>query len=563
MEQAPVDLADYELFSRNILKIKHKITSEMVPLVPTPVQVKFRACKAPRRIAVKARQGGLSTDTLGYFFHGTITSKNQSAMTIAHETGVTEDLLMKVRLFYENMPESWRPKLEYASKHEFFWPLLNSSFRLGTAGGKGVAVGRTVNRLHFSEMGKYNNADAKDTFLQALASVPDSGEVVVESTAEGAGNYFHELWKKAVWDKERGVNHFKVFSPIFISWMDDPTCALKLFKGENLDEFYPLDKELREYEDRLNLTPEQRKWHRITRDQFKELFPQEYPSTPEEAFLANARCYFNTASIQGYRKNVEKPYVVGRLQTVGKEVHIAEDPDGFLKVWKLPCPDKPYVVFGDVAEGLEHGDYSCAYVYSPWDMDFVACWHGHVDPDLYADELAMLGKYYTGLDHRVALVGVESNNHGILTVVSLKRRLGYPRVYMQKIFNKRDRLDTEKLGWRTDISTKRYMLDLLGGAVRDGTVGIFDGALLDELGTFLRDERGLGAAEPPNFDDRVMSAAGCLVISQDVPKKPAEAEPMKPFLPGDGMKYVNAAWDAWDKQRREKQFHIGQDAFDY
>ena len=557
-KQVPGGLIDYDAFSRTVLKIKDKQSSEMVYLIPNKGQKKIRACKANRKCILKGRQVGSSTDTLGDYFHGTITDRNQAAMTIAHETGVTEDLLMKVRLFYENMPEVMRPKLEYASKSEFYWPALNSSFRLGTAGGKSVGVGRTINRLHCSEFSKW--IDAKEIFLQAVASVPDNGYVTVESTAEGAGNYFHELWKQSVWNQQRGVVNPKVFVPIFISWMDDPTCAMALHEGEDLDSYYPISRELLEYEDRLKLTPEQRKWHRITRDQFKELFPQEYPSTPDEAFLANERCYFNTISINKYRKNVLKPYMQGRFSKDGK---IIPDPEGALSVWKVPQNDRPYVVFGDVAEGLEHGDWSCAYVYSPWDKDFVACWRGHIDPDLYADELAMLGRYYTGLDNRVALVGVESNNHGILTVVSLRRRLNYPRVYMQKFFNKRDKVETEKLGWRTDITTKRYMLDMLGAEVRDGTVGIYDEGLLDELGTFLRDERGLGSAEPPNHDDRVMSAAGCLVISQDVPRKPPTPEERIGFVPGMGMKFVNDAWEKWDKSRREKEFVIGKDAFDY
>lgn len=563
MSDIPLWLGDYDHFAAKLLKIRHKQKGDMVPLIATPAQRRIRDCKAKRKIILKGRQCGSSTDTLGKGFHHVMINQNHNAMTIAHETGVSEELLMKVRLFYEGMPPSFRPMMEYKSKTEgFYWPTLNTSFKIGTAGGRAAGAGRTLDFLHLSEMPKWEG-EVKEIFLTALAAVTQDGEVVVESTAQGSGNYFHELWKQAVWNKSKGVKGPTVFEPIFISWMDDPSCAMSLVKGENLDEFYPLDAELREYEARLNLTPEQKKWHRLTRQQYGELFPQEFPSNPDEAFLANERCYFNTVSIARYRNNIEKPQIQGRLTLEGGKAKVVPDPEGAVSVWRPPQDDRPYVIFGDVAEGLEHGDYSDAYVYSPWDKDFVAAWHGHIDPDLYADELAMLGMYYVGLDGRVALIGVESNNHGVLTLVSLRRRLSYPRVYMQKFFNKRDKVETEKLGWRTDISSKRFMLDLLNAGVRDGELGIFDGRLLDQMATFLRDDRGLGGAEPPNHDDSVMAAAGCLVISQDIPRKPKEIEEIKPFGPEDGIKGVHKAWEEWDKRSREKKNVLGADALDY
>ena len=62
---------------------------------------------------------------------------------------------------------------------------------------------------------------------------------------------------------------------------------------------------------------------------------------------------------------------------------------------------------GLIGEGLEKGDFSCGHVYDWDDMSLCAEWHGHIDPDLFADELAKLGMLYNK-----ALVGCEDNNHG-------------------------------------------------------------------------------------------------------------------------------------------------------
>src|SRR5690606_38431680 len=79
------------------------------------------------------------------------------------------------------------------------------------------------------------------------------------------------------------------------------------------------------------------------------------------------------------------------LRRSGGVITFVEEPDGPLRVWQEPEPGRLYVVGADVAEGLEHGDYSCAQVLDVASGAQVAMWHGHVQADLFGDVLYDLG----------------------------------------------------------------------------------------------------------------------------------------------------------------------------
>ena len=131
---------------------------------------------------------------------------------------------------------------------------------------------------------------------------------VLESTANGVGDYFHSMWNQAV----KGENEF---IPIFLAWFTDPTYT-RSFRSEaeknefikQVDQTYTdtSGKEVRTYEYNLkvknSLTYEQLNWRRWTIKNKcggdEELFMQEYPSTPEEAFISSGRPKFNISSLK-------------------------------------------------------------------------------------------------------------------------------------------------------------------------------------------------------------------------------------------------------------------------
>ena len=87
-----------------------------------------------------------------------------------------------------------------------------------------------------------------------------------------------------------------------------------------------------------------------------DLFHQEYPSTPDEAFISTGRCVFDKAEIVLRREQVrELPWERGefraRKDAAGKIVgwDWVRDPRGAVRILKKPENGVPYVIGGDTA----------------------------------------------------------------------------------------------------------------------------------------------------------------------------------------------------------------------
>jgi len=170
-----------------------------------------------------------------------------------------------------------------------------------------------------------------------------------------------------------------------------------------------------------------------------------------------------------------------------------------LTVWRRPVSNQIYVLGVDTAEGLAHGDYSCIQVLDVRSGEQAACWHGHIPPDHLAEEVHMLGLWYND-----ALCCVESNNHGLTSIVQL-RHLGYPNMFRKRSVNKVTNKVSQEFGWKTTRTTKPLLIDDLSMALRNDELTLFDRNTVNELRTYVRNERGSMSGSP--FDDRVMALA--------------------------------------------------------
>jgi hypothetical protein len=227
---------------------------------------------------------------------------------------------------------------------------------------------------------------------------------------------------------------------------------------------------------------------------------QEYPDNPEEAFIRSGNPVFD---VDHLRTLLPRDGTRGSLSIVAHGLRAPEfvaASNGAVEVFRFPEIADGYVIGADVAEGLEHGDFSSAHVVSMKRGDVVATWHGHIDPDLFGEELAKLGWFYNR-----AFVACEANNHGLTTNKALQR-LDYPRLYVRRELDGRGRSRKQgtKLGWLTTKTSKPLMIDELARDLRLN-LGLECRATIGELLTYTRDERGAMSGSP--FDDRVISLA--------------------------------------------------------
>ena len=521
---------DRRWFIENFLFIRDK-TANIIPfklnnaqkLVLDLIEQDEINGKPKRYIVLKARQMGLSTLFEALIFHDVVTNENKNALIMAHEESASSNLFSMSKLYYENLPEVLQPMKKYANgkilsfenptsddKEKKKNPGLRSKITIATAGSGEVGRSSTTHLLHSSEVAFF--PDGKVTMLGLLQSVPDQPNtlVVMESTANGVGDYFHSIWTQA----EKGLNEF---TPIFLPWFIQPEYQRPFRSDAEKEQFMAevngkmqdlSGREVNTYEydlmKKFNLTWEQLNWRKHTianKCQGDELlFQQEYPATAEESFISSGRPKFSIKALKKYQTVTKDAEFRGYLHERGHEVQFVEDPNGYLSIWKMPEPDMHYCIGGDVAEGLAHGDFSCAFV-GDNDFDIVAQWHGHIDPDLFGVELVKLAKFYNG-----AYLGVESNNHGLTTLTTIKR-LEYWNLFFSKTYDKMGDVMSQKLGWTTSTRTKPLMIDKLAEYIREFYLGLYSDLAISEMFTYVIEDNGKTNAQPGCHDDTVMALA--------------------------------------------------------
>ncbi len=457
----PNELADaFEFFCANYVYIKH----------PNKGKIKFELRDAQKEavkawlnnrysIVLKARQIGFSTLAAAYCFWLAFFWPDRFIVMLSKTEREATKLLAKAKYIYKFLPD-WMKKSgpELIQNNVLKMTFNNDSVIESLPSANEPARGESVYLAIIDEMAFLPNPEQAWASIEPIADV--GGRVICMSTAKGEGNIFFQLWHGS----QTGINRFH---GIFFPWS----------AAERDQAWYDAQKaELPDWQ-----------------------LHQEYPSNPEEAFIRSGRPVFDIEILKLAITQVPKKGFHKKLES-GNNNYIFESTGGPLSVWETPTFNAVYVIGADVAEGLARGDYSSAHVIDAKTGNIVAHWHGHVDPDKFGEEILMaLGYYYNK-----ALIGVESNNHGLTTLTALNKA-GYGNLYRQRRLNQRNPEATETLGWRTTTLTKPLAIDELSAGIRDGGVTIKCEYTIAELKTFVRDDNGQTHGSP--HDDRVMSLA--------------------------------------------------------
>jgi len=259
-----------------------------------------------RFIVLKARQTGISTFCTAYTFHSAATNFYVRAVTVANDIENTNNLFNMQKVYYAHCDPKIRPMQTASNKKEIVFdnpdkdarkdkPGLMSSLHLETAGKATAGRSGTIHHLHCSEFAFW--PDAATTMTAILQSVPrtPSTSVFIESTANGVGGLGKEF--KDRWDAaSKGESEYiPVFFPWF--WSDDYKIV-----GAKIAELDDYEKYL---VDKFGVTEEKLAWRRwkIKNEMGSALldpieqYNQEYPATPDEAFISSGRPVFNIRSL--------------------------------------------------------------------------------------------------------------------------------------------------------------------------------------------------------------------------------------------------------------------------
>jgi hypothetical protein len=197
----------------------------------------MRDGKLPRFIVLKSRQQGISTLTEALMVASTATAKNISTFIIAHEQAASSALFNMSKLYYDELPVLIQPVISKSNEKALVFENkenpsagLRSKFTIGTANTAEGGRGNTFHNVHVSEVAFFPQAER--TLTAIVQAVPDfqNTMIVLESTANGVGGYFHDQWLLAKQGKSE-------FVPVFLPWSFDPTCTRPFKSKEEFFEF--------------------------------------------------------------------------------------------------------------------------------------------------------------------------------------------------------------------------------------------------------------------------------------------------------------------------------------
>jgi len=517
-----------------------------------------------RLIILKARKEGVSTLIEAVIFTKTILNRYVNSYVISYNEKTTLQIYKITDRYYRHLPPAMRPKTKYYTKYSFVFESLNPELSLesqivvDTAKNEDILRGSTPDNIHLSETARMENLGK--VLTSALDAVPEKSPntlVVSESTAKGQGNRFHKSWLNAVeWEQfkkdwEKGEYKDRPpFIKVFIPWYWDdrysiePPEDFKLFDYDH--EFYGNEVEAKK---RFRLKDSQMYWRRrkIASDEIDydlSKFMEEYPATPEEAFLAAGDTIFSKRQLQLLSTKVKEPIAVGDLRMMATvedvyhyykgnkpEITFDKDPRGKLKIWEFPKEYEEitkddikikvpvhYIVAADVSEGVEvvqgKRDNSVAQVWkrvNPFKLVAEIC--GRIEPDILADLVYNLGFYYN-----VAWAAVEKNLYGIATNSRLYKELSYPLLYFRIEVDEKTNKKTRKFGWYTGKIERPIMITDFAALVRNGDIDIENAEMISEMKTFVRHADGSVKAESSAFDDRVITGMIAYQVHKLLPK---------------------------------------------
>jgi hypothetical protein len=302
--------------------------------------------------------------------------------------------------------------------------------------------------------------------------VPD-GEIVLESTPNGAAGLFYDEWQKA---EEHG------YTKHFFPWWYEPSYREKLKQP-----LEPLTKEERELVEQYGLLDEQIAWWRTRWQVLRDLASQEYAEDPVSCFLASGECVFDMAAVDQALARAEKAV---ESQENGK--HLVWFPPNRGEQWQ-------YIIGVDSAGGGSEGDYACAQVIERGMGLQCAELHGHFPPFELAKRIVKLGRLYND-----ALIAVERNNHGYGVLAHLRD------VHYENLFEQGG-----QAGWLTSAASRPAMIENLAAVLVAQPELFHSLRLLGEMRTFVRRTDGNAAAAEGAHDDCVMAMAIALAVRRE------------------------------------------------
>lgn len=537
---------DFEFWAARCALIQHKTTGRPVPFILNAPQRRLlsifesmrRADRPIRVILLKARQWGGSTIVQMYMaWIQCALRRDWNSVLCSHLKNTSGVIRGSLTRMLRNYPvDLWDGDEPPALK-----PYEGCS-EIRRLAGRGNCVtvcsawspdairGQNIALAHLSETAFWPSSPTMqpaDLIRSVVGSIVDAPltMVVLESTANGMGNFFHNEWLRA-------REHLSNMTAVFVPWHE-----IEIYRSTVADP-QALVNAMDSYEWSLwerGLSLEQIQWYHDKRRDFDchQRMMAEFPSDDTEAFFATSRSVFRPEDIERLRRScIEKSptlgNVVGRALTgpdAIRDVCFNPDPDGSVQVWAPPASDAEsprdrYVAVVDIGGRSEGSDWSVVTVLDRGGFpvpEIAAQWRGHCDHDRLAWLAAAIATWYNNALLVIESNSLESSPNEFSTFILEELSFAYPNLYSRIVRDRLAETQEMRLGFHTNRQTKAAAIATLIAAIRDGLYTERCPLACNELAAYEQRQNGAFAAPDGEHDDLVMTRAIALYVAASLP----------------------------------------------
>jgi hypothetical protein len=487
---------DPNYFISNYVKVEHQLLG-LIQFNLFPFQEKIINDLENHRFNLlnKFRQAGATTLACGYSLWTAIFKRHKTIAILSMGDRESVEVLARIKLMYDELPPFLRPKI--------------------------VKGGNSKHVLHFETGSKIKARPAKKTSGRSLAGylliideaafiehineiwasvypiISTGGRVLVLSTVNGMGNWYHETYSDAL-EKKNG------FNIIDIDWREHP----QYMYNPDYEWLYALlrakdpDYDVHTFEEVTRKNIGLKRWR------------QEY----EKEFLGTGNTYIDSETLINLHSNVNKEYTIKY--------------NNRMRVWKNPEPYHEYIMGVDVSLGREL-DYSSFIIVNCYNGEQVAEFYSNKTPiDDFAKIIATEARIYN-----TALTLVERNTIGNNLLADLFNIEEYENIWVD---------EKGDLGLQVTTTNSEVLLADMEEAIRNKKITLNSERVVKELMTFIITESGKPEADENQNDDLVTSLKlavkglnekldrSPMLITRLTPKN---KEPMQFFGSSDGKEF--------------------------
>jgi hypothetical protein len=423
-------------------------------------------------IILKARQLGISWICVIYALWLCLFKYGSTVAVFSQREEDASDLLHRAGFIYKHLPMFLQAKVRKQNETEFSFEEQDSQIRAYPAKGN---AGRSQSATMVICDEWAHHPEAEEQWAAMLPIINEgNARFVGISTANGAGNFYHSTWQGAT----QGSNDFV---PIFFSWRERP---------DRDDAWYERTK--------ANMRPE--------------IFKQEFPGTPEEAFRQTGTPAFD-ADFLGVTAPHSQPVKF-------TELPLPLRLDSAIEVFLLPQPGRKYCMGVDVAEGearLDGKGDATDITLIDWEANWeVLHLSGRWPVNRQAEIVDAIARFYDP-----CVVGIERNGIGV-AVIKKCEELGTPGLFREvKVLRKLGEPETPgKHGWVTSKANKDVLIQTLEEHLRMGYHRVASKFFTAQALVYQNFGGGKYGAPSGFHDDAVMSRAIALQMRNHINQAP-------------------------------------------